>query len=203
MGNLFLCLFSSIPRKNKEMKKAILLLFSIFSLVPTWILTMEILFNPQRYNVYFGLGLCIFSFIFICGTISIMISYGGITTKSIEETLRMERRMQLRNLDHGFDLKVGDVGVTIRKGYKWALNQGTEFDLVEQHSDEKPDEVVGTGVAIGNWLGRFKNVPNNLLKIEHNEWAQDKDTCFDMMKAGYGDFTEDSEVTALIYERLS
>jgi len=111
--------------------------------------------------------------------------------------------MELRNLDHGFDLKAGNVGVTIRKGVKWALRPGSKFALIEQHSDEEvEDEAVGSGTVLGHWSGRFDEVPANLMKIEHNDAATDPEVCLAMMKAGYGDkFTEADLVTALIYIR--
>ena len=112
--------------------------------------------------------------------------------------------MKLRNLDHGFDLAVGDAGVTIRKGDKWALRRGEEFELVEQYSGDRPDEVVGKGVSLGYWVGPLCDVPANLLAIEHADGAKDWGICFEMMKAGYGDeFASDTEITAMIYLRLS
>ena len=110
--------------------------------------------------------------------------------------------MPLRNLDHGFDLTVGEVGVSVRYGNKWAVEQGFEFDLVEQYSNpDHEDKVVGRGRALGFWRGPFNELPGNLLNIEHNFDARNYHILKDMLSYSYPDFTEESEVTALIYER--
>ena len=111
---------------------------------------------------------------------------------------------ELKNLDHSFDISVGDIGVTIRLGNKWSLNPGEVFHLVEQYSNERKDEYVGQGKSIGFWYGKFSELPEKLLQIEHNIEARNKEILYNMMKAGYGDqFDIDSHITALIYERVS
>ena len=112
--------------------------------------------------------------------------------------------LSLRNLDHGFDLPAGEVGVTIRSGNKWMIEAGKTFQLVEQYSDGREERVVGKGMAVGCVHMPFKHIPGNLLKIEHNDAARDRETCLQMMRAGYGDdFTEETYCTALIYYRMS
>lgn len=111
--------------------------------------------------------------------------------------------LQLRNLDHGFDVPVGEVGVTVRNGHKWSVTQGLEFNLVEQYSDpDLDDKVVGQGKVLGFWQGKFKNLPDSLLSIEHNNQCRNYFNLLHTMETAYPGFTEDSEVTALIYERI-
>ncbi len=110
---------------------------------------------------------------------------------------------QLKNLDHTFDLACFDIGVTIRKGLKWAIQPNEKFHLVEEFSDDKEDKLVGKGISLGFWTGDFFNIPSRLLKMEHNVCARNKEVLFDMMKEGYGDsFDEWTIVTALIYQRI-
>ena len=111
--------------------------------------------------------------------------------------------ISLKNLDHSFDLRLGEVGVTVRAGTKWQIDVGTKFKLVEQYTDNSMEFRVGYGKAIGWWSGKFNDVPQPLLSMEHNVAARDRWVLFNMMQAGYGDdFSGKSIVTALIYERI-
>ena len=117
----------------------------------------------------------------------------------------MERLM---NIKHGFDLKVGDVGVTVRKGDKWSrYSAGTELELWncarghKESCEEAGCRREGTGRILGSWVGEFGNLPPNLLSIEHNNMARDANTLKEMMVAGDGSIGDRDIVTALIYGR--
>lgn len=117
--------------------------------------------------------------------------------------------VQLKNVNHGFDLEVGDVGCTIRHGYRWSnYVTGTPIELwncKEQHHGLCTEETCtrcGTGVIIGSWCGKLKELPPSLLAMEHTNDLKDYDALFTMLKKVYDDFTSEKEpVTALIYLR--
>jgi rubredoxin len=114
----------------------------------------------------------------------------------------------LKNIDHTFDVEVGDVGCTIRKGTKWSEVPPDEhltlWNCPHPHSgDCDPFECKheGSGNVVGFWLGEFGKLPPSLVAIEHNKSARDMDVLREMMKVGYGKINDDDIVTALIYER--
>jgi len=114
---------------------------------------------------------------------------------------------QLRNVNHGFDIDKGDVGVTVRKGSKWYdYRDNDKFELrvcPAGHNGvcNSLCKKVGVGRKIGAWRGTFANLPKNLLKIEHNRKARDKETLRSMLEIAYGSIAPNDTVTALIYVR--
>ncbi len=113
--------------------------------------------------------------------------------------------LDMRNLDHGFDVSVGDVGVSIRSSSKWSkINQGELINLVEQYSDGKESTKVGEGVIIGKWVGEFRSLPPALISIEHSNDFKNKDYLSSILNNVYhGSFHEEAIVTAVIYYRTS
>lgn len=116
--------------------------------------------------------------------------------------------MELRNVKHGFDLVVGQVGVTVRKGEKYSkLPIGTIFELFEcqsPHTGSCKDvgcKACGTGIMLGYWVGAWKDIPQGLLSLEHNIEARSKAVCERMLKEGYGSLEPDDTVTAVLYLR--
>lgn len=118
-------------------------------------------------------------------------------------------RLPLQNIDHGFDVERGEIGVTIRKGTKWAhVPRDAElvlFNCGEAHSGECTPATCrycGEGVKRGHWVGKMKHLPKSLLALEHNTEARDLEVLNRMMRTAYGDdFGPETVVTALIYER--
>lgn len=118
---------------------------------------------------------------------------------------------QLRNLRHGFDVPVGHIGVTVRKGTKWAeVEIGEELELWicqrEHYGRCRPHlgcKLVGTGQVLGYWIGKLKDIPRGLLAIEHNMAARDYNTLMAQLKQAYGKITDEDIITALIYLRTS
>jgi len=118
--------------------------------------------------------------------------------------------MQLQNVRHSFDLAENEIGVTIRKGTKWAeVTIGQTFDLwvcQEGHAGlcrEHGCEYQGTGVKIGWWTGPLNKLPFGLIELEHNRMARDPQVLMRLMTQAYPGFRAKDIVTALIYLRTS
>jgi len=118
--------------------------------------------------------------------------------------------LPLQNVRHTFDIADGDVGVTIRKGDKWSkVPAGTDLNLWicdRPHSGTACDPAIGCqhageGVVLGSWFGPMRDVPENLMRMEHNIDARVPATLMRMMRQAYGNVTWDLPVTALIYQR--
>lgn len=117
---------------------------------------------------------------------------------------------RLMNIRHTFDLEVGNVGVTIRKGEKWSkIPIGTLLELMnctqghKNTCEENGCSCEGYGKVLGHWVGEFQKLPLNLLSIEHNNKAKDMTILKEMMKIGYGSIEDTDIITALIYERIT
>jgi hypothetical protein len=132
----------------------------------------------------------------------------GCPTREGEEGFRM----LLQNINHSFDVKMGDVGVTIRKGDKWSkVPVGTTLELwrctqahagIPCHTD-MGCQFCGEGITLGSWYGQMGVLPDALLAMEHNVDARNYSVLMGMMQDAYGeDFDETADVTALIYQRL-
>ncbi|MDC1300025.1 hypothetical protein N8Z24_00805 [bacterium] len=118
-----------------------------------------------------------------------------------------EAQMKLKNINHGFDTEVGEIGCTIRKGDKYTkIPIGTTFELYDCPTAHKDScgwgcTKQGKGLMLGHWCGPWKDVPESLMKIEHNIKARDRAVCEQMLKVGYGSIDPDDTVTAVIYLR--
>lgn len=115
---------------------------------------------------------------------------------------------QLKNIDHSFDVSLGDVGCTVRKGSKWYdwANVGHEMELrvcPKGHDGECNSlcHNAGVGKVIGWWKGELCALPPALLAMEHSIKARDKEVLRSMLEAGYGGICDADTVTALIYIR--
>ena len=115
----------------------------------------------------------------------------------------------LKNVNHTFDVEVGDVGCTIRKGPKWSeVPIGEPLCLMyclrpHQGACDESCEHRGGGRVVGSWLGKLKDLPSTLLKMEHNRQARNKEVLISMLRAGYGRISDDDIITALVYFRAS
>lgn len=130
--------------------------------------------------------------------------------ESDDEVGNEERRdsmKQLKNIAHTFDVELGGVGVTVRKGTKWydmPLNTELELRVCPKGHDGECNslcEKAGEARIIGRWKGSLMNLPHALLSIEHNRDARDMEALKQMLKTGYGSINKHDPVTALIYER--
>ena len=130
----------------------------------------------------------------------------------------MSKIRQLKNVEHDFEVAVGDAGVTVRLGAKWqaaATGEVVELWLCDEPHDgdcpiELPDadraplcDQRGHGKILGWWTGAFTDLPVSLRLIEHEMMARTSKGLYDSMRRAYGDaFGSDSIVTALIYARI-
>ena len=116
---------------------------------------------------------------------------------------------QLKNVRHNFDVNVGDVGVTVRKGVKWSKTKhGDKLELWvcnQSHygmcNESLGCHKVGEGMVLGYWVGPYGKLPPALLSIEHNITLRDKQQLTAILKKVYGSIKNDDIVTALIYLR--
>lgn len=113
--------------------------------------------------------------------------------------------MYLKNIDHSFDVPIGDVGVTIRKGEKWRnIEIGTNLTLMNCKRAHKGTCLKtcrheGYGEVIGVYKFEARSIPNSLIKIEHNKEARDKEVLIKMLERAYGKIKPMDILTAVIY----
>lgn len=122
-------------------------------------------------------------------------------------------RLPLKNIQHDFEVEIGDVGVTVRKGSKWAdsVDMGlTDVELIncgEPHTgdctQEKGCVYCGTAQLLGYWYGSLENIPKGLLALEHEKASRTYEGLLYSLKRAYGEFDEKDFFTALIYLRIS
>jgi hypothetical protein len=115
----------------------------------------------------------------------------------------------LHNL-HPLGLKVGEVGVTLRRGMTWAdkwINVISETDelhiaLCECSPDRKKHKIVGKGVVTDATIDHFCHMPASILAYEDSAGARTYDGSLRAMRSVYGeDFDESELVTVLTYRR--
>jgi len=115
----------------------------------------------------------------------------------------------LKNIGHTFDVEKNEIGVTIRKGTKWA-EQSAVGESIELWNCEKNHvglceemgcEYCGSGVIVGWHVCHLKYLPVSLLKLEHNKEARNMKVLKEMLETGYGSISDSNTVTALIYLR--
>lgn len=119
--------------------------------------------------------------------------------------------IQLKNVNHSFDTKLEEVGVTIRRGEKWAKYiPGTKIELwccskfhLGKCSKRKGCICEGEGIILGYWVGTFDILPKTLLRLEHHKEYRNKNKLFEAMKKYYKMFTMGHIITALIYYRTT
>lgn len=121
----------------------------------------------------------------------------------------MASTRQLQNITHSFDVEIGDVATTVRKGSKWNnVSIGSEFELrvCPSGHDGKCNSLcrkVGFGIKIGAWRGELAKLPGNLLSILGNKHLRDFDKLIIALKRGYGRIKMDDVVTVMIYLRVA
>jgi hypothetical protein len=103
---------------------------------------------------------------------------------------------------HLLECKAGEIGVTVRKGPKWADSIGQEILLCVCDGEGNHD-IQGKGIVLDAWMGQFKNVPARWLEKEHEKMSRVYSGLLTSMRRAYGpEFNEEEEVTALMYNRI-
>lgn len=102
---------------------------------------------------------------------------------------------------HSIDVGVGEIGVTVRLGYKWAtLPIGKSIYLCS--CSGRDHEIVGEAEVVGIWIGLFHTLPAKLIEQEHEKSSRMYSCLMKSMKKVYGaKFSENETVTALSYRR--
>jgi len=119
--------------------------------------------------------------------------------------------MQLKNITHSFDVNVGEVGFTVRKGRKWfeTSKVGDILDLWNcqmAHLGKCTDKhcsFCGQAEVVYITLENFKYLTPELLMFEHNKDARDYDILKKQLIRAYGKFDDNDIVTLLFYKRLT
>lgn len=122
--------------------------------------------------------------------------------------------MQLKNVQHDFETPVGETGVTIRKGFKWALvPASTQLELwrcerphtgicpIADGDYSGPCAQQGTGRVVGHWVGQLKDLPARIIEQEHEEKSRAYSGLLFSLKRAYGQVSDGDYVTALFYVR--
>ena len=123
---------------------------------------------------------------------------------------------QLKNVKHDFDVEVGSVGVTLRKGFKWATApRGEELELWEcsiAHEGDCPARIggretctlQGVGTVEGRWVGTLKSLPAKVIELEHEPSSRVYSGLLASLRRAYGPLMPEGEYfTALFYRRTS
>ena len=126
---------------------------------------------------------------------------------------------ELKNVQHGFDLEVGDIGVTVRKGVLWAKRARLRdfvqlWECPEPHGEScavlrgtgKQCVLHGAGQMLGCWIGLLDALPPQLLALEHEIESRTMMGLMSSLERAYGKATVDDdkqEWTALIYVRTA
>lgn len=119
---------------------------------------------------------------------------------------------------HSVDIQPGELGVTVRKGLKWAvriLDEGMDrFQIqvtlegvaVKGQVLEKDvaQGILGEGEVDDVWVGQFSDIPARLVSLEHEEAARTYGGLLESMRRAYGeDFSLETFVTVFSYVRMS
>jgi hypothetical protein len=90
------------------------------------------------------------------------------------------------------------VNVTVRNGLKWdMLVDQLPKDVVIAGADDAP---IGRGKIIGKMVIPFQSIPEEILKMEHDETARNFDGLKAAMKTAYGrDWSSSDVVTVLFF----
>lgn len=125
--------------------------------------------------------------------------------------------LQLKNVQHDFETPVGELGVTVRRGFKWAMvPMGTPLELWrcgEPHYGVCPEigqggeyccKQQGVGLVAGHWVGQLKDLPARVIEREHEAESRSYSGLLFSLRRAYGqDFSDGEYVTALFYVRQS
>jgi hypothetical protein len=104
---------------------------------------------------------------------------------------------------HSLDVGRGDIGSTVRRGFKWAdLKWGETILLCVCTRDPETHDVQGSGKVTEVWVGQFADIPARYLEFEHETQSRLYSGLLESMEHAYGeDFDELEYVTVLTYRR--
>lgn len=112
--------------------------------------------------------------------------------------------MRIMHMLHSLDCEVGAIGVTVRRGPKWADSMGEMIELCVCSNDNVQHVVSGTARVKEIWRGPLEEVPAKLIENEHEIRSQQYSGLLASMRKAYGaGLSEDDEVTVVSYLRLS
>jgi len=104
------------------------------------------------------------------------------------------------------DTQVGFEGSTVRLGQKWLELAGLEeiVDICICSPSGKQHEVIGTARILDRWVGIFRDIPARYVEMEQIVEDRSYSSLLSSLKSAYrNELTEDSEVTVLVYYRIS
>src|SRR5258708_20229372 len=117
--------------------------------------------------------------------------------------------MRVLHMLHSLDVEPGNSGSTVRKGPKWSDAMGQDLALcvcTHRQTDTyacPEEDIQGHGKVFGVWYGKFVDIPARYLQIEHVVRSRQYIGLLDSMRKAYGDsFSEQDEVTVLLYNRI-
>ena len=128
------------------------------------------------------------------------------------------RPSRIMHMLHQLDIKVGQVGSTVRLGNRWADSLGSRLILCvcsdfckapntcndPKHNSCGVCDRQGTGKVVDVWTGVFQDIPARLIHNEHEESSRLYPGLVNSMKKAYGDrFDETKVVTVVSYRRDS
>lgn len=111
--------------------------------------------------------------------------------------------MRQLHSQHPIDTKPGEVGVTVRRGRKWAdLRAGQRIELTAG-VDDADRRHVGHAEVLETHLCRFEDIPARLIEYEHEESSRLYSGLLASMRRAYGpNFWAREEVVVLVYRRI-
>jgi hypothetical protein len=113
--------------------------------------------------------------------------------------------MRTLHMLHALECAPQKFGSTVRNGSKWADSLGQTLELcVCTGTLASPIHTVeGHAIVTSIWTGKFSEVPAKFIEFEHEIASRSWTGLFASMRRAYGDsFTQDNEVTVVIYFRV-
>lgn len=112
--------------------------------------------------------------------------------------------MKTMHMLHPLEIAKGDIGTTVRLGFKWADVRVSEMvELCVCTKEPETHDVQGHGKVESLWVGRFRDIPAWLISFEHLRSAREYWGLYDSMLNAYGkEFGESSFVTVVMYRRV-
>jgi len=109
---------------------------------------------------------------------------------------------KLQNI-HPIDIAPGEVGVTVRRGDKWA--NITHGEALEIYSGDVANQTkIGEGKVTNVMSCRFSEIPARLVEMEHEKTSRTYSSLLESMKRAYNEpkFKETDQVVVMTYLRL-
>ena len=90
------------------------------------------------------------------------------------------------------------LNITVRNGLKWNMKNPSKFGIAE--STDKV-EIKMPIVFIGSFSVKFKDIPKDILKYEHDPDCQTYDGLLNVMKKVYPGFKDNNIVTIALFSK--